>query len=135
MLKKNARNSKQSWLKYKSKLKLRRLSNYRFLYYIIGHNDIKPNQCVYCKMPEKLYVVFRYQNEWYLINICYISRQRDNLNKTMSAKGYEEKVPSHVKEENVSKLATLMQQLLSIEEAADHIEREVASKAQFCFWN
>ncbi|KVH96341.1 Aminoacyl-tRNA synthetase, class 1a, anticodon-binding [Cynara cardunculus var. scolymus] len=53
----------------------------------------------------------------------------ENLNKTMSAKGYEEKVPAHVKEENVSKLATLMQQLLSIEEAAQHFEREAAAKA------
>lgn len=43
----------------------------------------------------------------------------------MSAK----EVPTHVKEENVLKLATLMQQLLSIQEAAHHFEREVAAKA------
>ncbi|GKG43537.1 hypothetical protein Tco_0480221, partial [Tanacetum coccineum] len=55
--------------------------------------------------------------------------QRDTLNKAMSAKSYEEKVPAHIKEENVAKLATLMQQLLSLEEAAQHFEREVAAKA------
>lgn len=47
----------------------------------------------------------------------------------MSAKGYAEKVPARIQEENVAKLATLMQQLLSLEEAAEHFEREVAAKA------
>ncbi|GJZ27562.1 hypothetical protein Tco_0571815 [Tanacetum coccineum] len=56
-------------------------------------------------------------------------RQRDTLNKAMSAKSYEEKVPAHMKEENVAKLATLMQQLLSPQEAVEHFEREVSAKA------
>lgn len=46
----------------------------------------------------------------------------------MATKGYE-KVPARIQEENVTKLATLMQQILSIEEAAQHLERDAAAKA------
>ncbi|KAK9060968.1 hypothetical protein SSX86_018148 [Deinandra increscens subsp. villosa] len=56
-----------------------------------------------------------------------LQKQKDTLNKAMSAKGYEEKVPAHIKEEeNVAKLSSLMQQRLSIEEATQHIESQVA---------
>ncbi|KAJ0928520.1 putative valine--tRNA ligase [Helianthus annuus] len=59
-----------------------------------------------------------------------LQKQKDSLNKVMSAKGYEEKVPAHIKEENVAKLASLMQQLLSIDEATQHIERQVAANSE-----
>ena len=55
---------------------------------------------------------------------------KDSLNKAMSAKGYEEKVLEHIKEENMAKLTILMQQLMCCEEAAQHFECEVTSKAE-----
>lgn len=40
----------------------------------------------------------------------------------MDANGYKEKVPAHIHEENMNKVASLMQELLSLEEAGQHIE-------------
>lgn len=54
-------------------------------------------------------------------------RQRDSLEKMMSASGYQEKVPPRIHEENVTKLSALMQELLSFEEACQHLERQVAA--------
>ncbi|XP_052186097.1 valine--tRNA ligase, mitochondrial 1 [Diospyros lotus] len=58
-----------------------------------------------------------------------IQKQRDGLTKMMDAAGYREKVPPHIHEENVAKLSTLMQELLSFEEASQHLEREIAAEA------
>ncbi|PSS33118.1 Valine--tRNA ligase, partial [Actinidia chinensis var. chinensis] len=58
-----------------------------------------------------------------------IQKQRDNLTKMMDASGYREKIPAHIHEENVAKLSTLMQELLSFEEASQHLEREIAAEA------
>lgn len=54
-------------------------------------------------------------------------RQRDSLEKMMSASGYQEKVPPRIHEENVNKLSALMQELLSFEEACQHLERQVTT--------
>lgn len=40
----------------------------------------------------------------------------------MDASGYKEKVRPQIHEENVNKLASLMQELLSLEEAGQHIQ-------------
>ena len=47
----------------------------------------------------------------------------------MSYKSYEEKTPANTKERNGAKLASLMQQLVSCEEAMNHFEQEIAAKA------
>ncbi|CAK9135225.1 unnamed protein product [Ilex paraguariensis] len=52
-------------------------------------------------------------------------RQHDGLTKTLNASGYKDKVPQRIHEENVAKLATLMQELLSFEQASQHLEREI----------
>lgn len=62
------------------------------------------------------------------INFVYC-RQKENLTKSMSASGYREKVPPHIHEENVAKLSTLMQELLSLEEASQHLECDIAADA------
>ncbi|KAK1432777.1 hypothetical protein QVD17_09677 [Tagetes erecta] len=61
---------------------------------------------------------------------CFSICLKDSLNKAMSAKGDEEKVPDHIKDENAAKLASLMQQLLSIEEATQHVQRQVAATSK-----
>ncbi|KVI04024.1 Aminoacyl-tRNA synthetase, class 1a, anticodon-binding [Cynara cardunculus var. scolymus] len=104
---------------------------------VLTENDAAPAGCAVSVVNESLSVYLKLQGaidvekerEKLKTKLNELHKQRENLNKTMSAKGYEEKVPDHVKEENVSKLAILMQQLLSIEEAAQHFEREVAAKA------
>ncbi|KAL7003273.1 Valine--tRNA ligase, mitochondrial 1 [Sarracenia purpurea var. burkii] len=58
-----------------------------------------------------------------------LQKQRDNLTKMMDASGYQEKVPPHIHAENVAKLSTLMQEILSFEEASRHLEREIAAEA------
>lgn len=55
-----------------------------------------------------------------------ICRQRERLEKTINASGYREKVPSHIQQDNDAKLASLLQELLSLEEAAGHIESQAS---------
>ena len=43
----------------------------------------------------------------------------------MNASGYKEKVPAHIQEENVAKLSSLMKEILSFEEAFQHLERKM----------
>ncbi|KAK6916154.1 Aminoacyl-tRNA synthetase, class Ia [Dillenia turbinata] len=58
-----------------------------------------------------------------------LQKQKEKLSQTMNAAGYQEKVPAHIHEENVAKLATLVQELLSFEEASQHLERDIAEDA------
>ncbi|KAI9112033.1 hypothetical protein K1719_016929 [Acacia pycnantha] len=51
-----------------------------------------------------------------------IDDQMERLEKTINASGYREKVPSHIQQDNDAKLASLLQELLSIEEAASNVE-------------
>ncbi|KAI9112051.1 hypothetical protein K1719_016947 [Acacia pycnantha] len=44
-------------------------------------------------------------------------KQKGRLEKTINASGYREKVPSHIQQDNDAKLASLLQELLSLEEA------------------
>lgn len=46
----------------------------------------------------------------------------------MSASGYQDKVPARIHEENVAKLASLMQEILSFEQASQHLERDIAAE-------
>lgn len=48
----------------------------------------------------------------------------------MSASGYQEKVPARIHEENVAKLSSLMQELLSFEQASQHLERDIAAEQE-----
>ena len=47
----------------------------------------------------------------------------------MDASGYQEKVPARIHEENEAKLSMLMRELLSFEDASQHLEREIAAEA------
>nr|GEU96755.1 valine--tRNA ligase, mitochondrial 1-like isoform X2 [Tanacetum cinerariifolium] len=104
---------------------------------VLTENDAAPTGCAVAVVNETLSVYLKLhgaidvnkEREKLNTKLTELQKQRDTLNKAMSAKSYEEKVPAHIKEENVAKLATLMQQLLSLEEAAEHFEREVAAKA------
>ncbi|KAK4283134.1 hypothetical protein QN277_000119 [Acacia crassicarpa] len=49
-------------------------------------------------------------------------KQKERMEKNINASGYREKVPSHIQQDNDAKLASLLQELLSLEEAACHIE-------------
>jgi valyl-tRNA synthetase len=46
----------------------------------------------------------------------------------MNFSGYKEKVPSHIHQENVAKLTSLMQELLSLEEAGQHIKAQASEQ-------
>ncbi|KAJ0471091.1 putative valine--tRNA ligase [Helianthus annuus] len=105
---------------------------------VLTENDPAPVGCAVAVVNEALSVYLKNQGaidvkkerEKLNAKFAELQKQKDSLNKVMSAKGYEEKVPTHIKEENVAKLASLMQQLLSIDEATQHIERQVAAKSE-----
>ena len=47
----------------------------------------------------------------------------------MDASGYKEKVPPQIHEENMAKLSKLMNEVLSLEEASQHLEHDIAAQA------
>ncbi|KAL1565985.1 Valine--tRNA ligase, mitochondrial 1 [Salvia divinorum] len=51
-------------------------------------------------------------------------KQYDTLKKKTSASGYQEKVPVRIREDNEEKLAKLLQEILSLKETSEHLERE-----------
>nr|XP_043627518.1 valine--tRNA ligase, mitochondrial 1 [Erigeron canadensis] len=103
---------------------------------VLTENDAAPAGCAVSVVNEALSVYLKLQGaidvkkerEKHHSKLTELQKQKENLNKEMSAKSYE-KVPARIKEENVAKLATIMQQILSLEEAAQHFEREVAANA------
>ncbi|CAO2829524.1 unnamed protein product [Amaranthus hypochondriacus] len=56
-------------------------------------------------------------------------RQKETLEKMMDASGYKEKVPPQIHEENMAKLSKLMNEVLSLEEASQHLEHDIAAQA------
>ena len=63
------------------------------------------------------------------VKIRTTNRQKESLEKMMDAAGYKEKVKPQVHEENLAKLTKLMQEVLSLEEASQHLERDIAAQA------
>ncbi|KAL2937552.1 Valine--tRNA ligase mitochondrial 1 [Bienertia sinuspersici] len=53
-------------------------------------------------------------------------RQKETLEKMMAASGYKEKVRPQIHEENMEKLTKLMQQVLSLEKATQHLDQDIA---------
>ncbi|KAI3496352.1 hypothetical protein L1887_38711 [Cichorium endivia] len=88
-------------------------------------NDVTPANCAVSVVKESLSVYLKLkgaidvekEREKLNAKLTELQKQKESLNKAMSAKGYEEKVPVHIKEENMAKLTMLMQQLMSCEEA------------------
>ncbi|XP_021909857.1 valine--tRNA ligase, mitochondrial 1 isoform X2 [Carica papaya] len=54
-----------------------------------------------------------------------IQKQQEKLQKIMNASGYEEKVPTHIKEDNVSKLTKLMQEFEFFKKENARLEAEM----------
>ncbi|CAH1424368.1 unnamed protein product [Lactuca virosa] len=105
---------------------------------VLTENDAAPAGCAVSVVNQSLSVYLKLQGaidvkkERQKLNakLTELQKQKDRLNKAMRAKGYEEKVLEHIKEENMAKLTMLMQQLFSCEEATQHFEREVAFRAE-----
>ncbi|XP_016704747.2 valine--tRNA ligase, mitochondrial 1 [Gossypium hirsutum] len=53
-----------------------------------------------------------------------ILKQQEKLKKIISASGYQEKVPSHIQEENATKLAKLLQEFEFFKKESDRLESE-----------
>ncbi|XAR47991.1 Valine--tRNA ligase [Bertholletia excelsa] len=101
---------------------------------VLSENDAGPAGCAVSVVNESLSVYLKLQGtlnaeaerEKLKRKMEEIQKQRYSLNKMMAASGYQEKVPPHVHEENVAKLSTLMQELLSFEQASQHLENQIA---------
>ncbi|KAL4595270.1 hypothetical protein ACB092_12G079300 [Castanea dentata] len=99
---------------------------------VIGENDATPVGCAVSVVNENLSVYLELRGtlspeaelEKIRKKVDEIQKQHDKLSKVTSATGYKEKVPEHIQQENVAKLASLMQEILSLEEARQHIEAQ-----------
>ncbi|XP_058071798.1 valine--tRNA ligase, mitochondrial 1 isoform X1 [Magnolia sinica] len=100
---------------------------------LLTENDAAPAGCAVCIVNEHLSVYLQLQGT---LNVEAereklrkkreeIQKQQDTLMQKMSSSGYKEKVPSHIQEENVSKLNKLMQELAIIDEADGTLDRAV----------
>ncbi|PSS14124.1 Valine--tRNA ligase, partial [Actinidia chinensis var. chinensis] len=104
---------------------------------VLRENDDAPAGCAISVVNESLSVYLKLQGtlnaeaerEKLKKKMEEIEKQRDNLTKMMDASGYQEKVPARIREENEAKLSMLMRELLSFEDASQHLEREIAAEA------
>ncbi|KAI9070903.1 hypothetical protein K1719_047133 [Acacia pycnantha] len=105
--------------------------------HVINENDAIPSGYVVSVVNENLSVYIELQGsisaeaELGKIKkkIDEFKKQKERLEKTINASGYREKVPSHIQQDNDAKLASLLQELLSLEEASGHIESQARQKA------
>ncbi|XP_059629353.1 valine--tRNA ligase, mitochondrial 1 isoform X2 [Cornus florida] len=103
---------------------------------VLSESDADPVGCAVSVVNEALSVFLKLrgtlnaeaEREKLKKKMDEIQKQRDTLTKMMDASGYKEKVPAHIHEENVAKLATLMQEILSFEQASQHLEREISAE-------
>ncbi|KAI9112058.1 hypothetical protein K1719_016954 [Acacia pycnantha] len=99
---------------------------------VINENDVVPSGYAVSVVNENLSVYIELQGsisaeaELGKIKkkIDEFKKQKERLEKTINASGYREKVPSHIQQDNDAKLASLLQELLSLEEASGHIESQ-----------
>ncbi|KAK1584519.1 hypothetical protein Q3G72_033689 [Acer saccharum] len=85
---------------------------------LLSGKDEAPVGCAIQNVNENLIVYLKVQGtldadaerEKIKNKMAEIQKQQEKLNKMMSATGYQDKVPSHIQEENISKLAKLLQE-------------------------
>ncbi|VFQ58385.1 unnamed protein product [Cuscuta campestris] len=123
----------------KHELEIKTLGNLSSLE-VLKEKDAVPAGCVVGVVNEALSVFLKTQGaidvdaerEKLKKRMDDIKKLHDNLSRTMSASGYKEKVKSNVHEENVVRLASCLQELSSLEEASQHLERESAKESNGC---
>ncbi|RAL40767.1 hypothetical protein DM860_008465 [Cuscuta australis] len=123
----------------KHELEIKTLGNLSSLE-VLKEKDAVPAGCVVGVVNEALSVFLKTQGaidvdaerEKLKKRMDDIKKLHDNLSRTMSASGYKEKVKSNVHEENVARLASCLQELSSLEEASQHLERESAKESNGC---
>jgi valyl-tRNA synthetase len=104
---------------------------------VLRENDAAPAGCAVSVVNETLSVYLKLrgtlnaeaEREKLKKRMEVLQKQQDSLKKMMDASGYREKVPPHIHEDNVAKLGTMMQEILSFEEASQHLEREISAEA------
>lgn len=104
---------------------------------VLSEKDAAPAGCAVSVVNEALSVYLKIQGnlnvgaerEKFKKKMEEIQKARDSLNKMVSASGYHEKVPAHIQKENEAKLAKLMLELSSCEEASLHLENQIAAEA------
>lgn len=104
---------------------------------ILGVNDAAPAGCSVDVVNENLSVYIKLkgtvnpelERDKLRKKMEETKRQKETLEKMMDAAGYKEKVKQHIHEENMAKLTKLMQEVLSLEEASHHLERDIADQA------
>ena len=67
---------------------------------------------------------------WLRSHAYIFCRQKEHLTQITTASGYQDKVPPRIHEENVAKLLSLMQELLSFEQASQHLEHDIAAEQE-----
>ncbi|XP_062151989.1 valine--tRNA ligase, mitochondrial 1-like [Alnus glutinosa] len=88
---------------------------------VIGENDAAPGGCAVSVVNENLSVYLELQGTLSPeAELEKIRKKMDEIRK--------EKVPPHIHQENVAKLSSLMQEVLSLEEAGQHIEAQASEK-------
>lgn len=104
---------------------------------VLRESDAAPAGCAVSVVNESLSVYLKLrgtlnaeaEREKLKKRMEVLQKQQDSLKKMMDASGYREKVPPHIHEDNLAKLETMMQEILSFEEASQHLEREISAEA------
>ncbi|CAK9165068.1 unnamed protein product [Ilex paraguariensis] len=99
---------------------------------VLSKDDAAPAGCKVSVVNEDLSVFLKLrgtlnaeaEREKLMKKMEEIQKQCDGLSKMMNASGYKEKVPQKIHKDNVDKLATLMQELVSFEQARQILEQQ-----------
>ncbi|OMO65589.1 Aminoacyl-tRNA synthetase, class Ia [Corchorus olitorius] len=94
--------------------------------------DVAPAGCAFENVNENLKVYLKVQGnlnaeaelEKIRNKLDEIQKQQEKLNKIMNASGYQQKVPSHIQEDNANKLAKLLQEFDFLKKEEERLESE-----------
>ncbi|XP_044506474.1 valine--tRNA ligase, mitochondrial 1-like isoform X2 [Mangifera indica] len=100
---------------------------------LLSGRDDAPVGCAFDTVNEELQIYLKVQGsldakqelEKVRNKMADIERQKEKLEKVINATGYQEKVPSHIQEENAAKLAKLLQECEFFENESLRLEAEM----------
>ncbi|GAV80269.1 tRNA-synt_1 domain-containing protein/Anticodon_1 domain-containing protein [Cephalotus follicularis] len=101
---------------------------------VLSRTDAAPAGCAFENVNENIIVYLQgtlnAEGELHKIRskMDEIQKQQEKLKKTMNVTGYQEKVPSHIQEENVAKLAKLVQEFDFFEKESTRLEVEIGTE-------
>ncbi|KAI4364514.1 hypothetical protein MLD38_020594 [Melastoma candidum] len=114
-------------------LEITTLATLSSLEVLLSGRDDAPTRCAFENVNENLKVYLKVEGnldpqaerEKLRLKMEEVQKQQEKLKKAMGITGYEEKVPVHIQEENVAKLAKLIQEFEFFQKETSRLDAEM----------